>query len=178
MDLTACALACRFACLVEYVEQPLAKVPPGIHAVLSKVPCSRYILQMDLANIEAEPTALTAQTAVSSRGAMQAALAPSKFPGKQAQGAKLYADGKDSHHTPGLIAPPTAAFSPRKGMQQLPYTANSVAEEDDPRGHVEAAIAADGMKLTVCLQIDNYGARCPFPSCGHENECELRTHAL
>lgn len=51
--------ACRFGCLLEYVQQPLAKAPANITEVLSKVPCPRHIFHMDLATTEPKATALT-----------------------------------------------------------------------------------------------------------------------
>jgi hypothetical protein len=50
---------CRFSCLLEYVQQPLAKAPADIDEVLSKVPCPRHIFHMDLTTTEPEQTALT-----------------------------------------------------------------------------------------------------------------------
>ena len=149
------AMACSFACLVEYVEQPLAKAPSGIHAVLSKVTCSRYILQMDLSNTEAEPTAfLTAQTAINSRGAVQAALGPSKQAGIHAGEAKSNADSKASQYSPGLFTPPTTAnmpFDSSKGTQQMPHAMNSLAANSNPTGHLEPATATIGIMPSICL---------------------------
>lgn len=50
---------CRFGCLLEYVQQPLAKAPANMTEVLSKVPCPRQIFHMDLTTTEPELTALT-----------------------------------------------------------------------------------------------------------------------
>lgn len=50
---------CRFGCLLEYVQQPLAKAPANISEVLSKAPCPRHIFHMDLTTTEPEHTALT-----------------------------------------------------------------------------------------------------------------------
>lgn len=49
---------CRFSCLLEYVQQPLAKAPAGLNEVLSQVPCPRHIFQMDLNTAEQESSAL------------------------------------------------------------------------------------------------------------------------
>ncbi|KAL0033852.1 hypothetical protein WJX77_007687 [Trebouxia sp. C0004] len=49
----------RFGCLLEYVQQPLAKAPANVAEVLSRVPCPRQIFHMDLTTAEPQLPALT-----------------------------------------------------------------------------------------------------------------------
>ena len=114
---------------MEYVQHPLAKAPANISEVLSQVPCSRHIFQMDLAAPEA-PLRTAAATGIN-RAPELPQRAPSQDPEilagpkpKVAAAATLPSLPQSAAYTalqtsgpvrssPSSLAPPDATEMPR-----------------------------------------------------------------
>ena len=153
---------CRFNCLLEYVQQPLAKAPAGLNEVLSQVPCPRHIFQMDL-TAEQESKALPrAPVACPARASLQQLVtagqtltAMSRVPddSTQATATQLYELGR-------VNRPVGEAAS---GGQILPTVAQQVTNLGGGQNMVAPGPKAAPVKSSHAVM--RTGNRTPFKDC-------------
>ena len=119
---------CRYACLLEYVQQPLCKAPANITDILNNTPCSRHIFHMDLAASEANTTPPTKLGTVT-------ASAPKPQPRPGQVSAAL--PSSETGHVPAGVAQLAPNFG--QGFTALRGVRNGTRLSKAPQTHAGAA---------------------------------------